>query len=50
VNKSVTIIVTDETNINLDYTKSINFVQSLTSSQVSLAEERSVPDMYQYQG
>ena len=31
VNKYVIIFVTDETSINLDYTKSINFVQSLIS-------------------
>ena len=32
VNKLVIIFVTDETSINLDCTKSINFVQSLASS------------------
>jgi hypothetical protein len=42
VNKFVTIFVTDETSINLDYTKSINFVHSLTSIQVSLAEEQTL--------
>jgi len=48
VNKYVTIFVTDGTSINLDYTKHVNFVQSLISSQVSLADEQTVPGIYQY--
>jgi hypothetical protein len=50
MNKFVTIFITDETSINLDYTKSINFVQSLTNSQVSSADEQTVPDIYRYPG